>query len=50
MTYGKNVSLNRSSAYQRNRNVVTMSTSRTGIGPVSSIIVLVLVMCLLGLM
>ena len=50
MTYGKNVSLNRSSAYQRNRNVVIMSTSRTGIGPVSSIIVLVLVMCLLGLM
>ena len=50
MTYGKNVSLNRSSAYQRNRNVVTMSTSRSGIGPVSSIIVLVLVMCLLGLM
>lgn len=50
MTYGKNVSLNRSSAYQRNRNVVTMSANKTGIGPISSIIVLVLVMCLLGLM
>lgn len=50
MTYGKNVSISRASAYQRNRNVVTMSATRAGLGPVSSAIVLVLVMCLLGLM
>lgn len=50
MTYGKNVSISRASAYQRNRNVVTMSATRAGFGPVSNMIVLVLVMCLLGLM
>lgn len=50
MTYGKNVSISRASAYQRNRNVVTMSASRAGLGPVSNAIVLILVMCLLGLM
>ena len=50
MTYGKNVSISRASAYQRNRNVVTMSATKTGLGPVSNIIVLVLVMSLLGLM
>jgi cell division protein FtsL len=50
MTYGKNVSISRASAYQRNRNVVTMSAQKSGLGPVSNIIVLILVMCLLGLM
>lgn len=50
MTYGKNVSISRASAYQRNRNVVTMSANKAGLGPVSNAIVLVLVMCLLGLM
>jgi hypothetical protein len=50
MTYGKNVSISRASAYQRNRNVVTMSASKAGLGPVSNAIVLILVMCLLGLM
>lgn len=50
MTYGKNVSLNRASAYQRNHNVVTMNAKRAGLGPVSNIIVLVVLMCLLGLM
>jgi len=50
MTYGKNVSISRASAYQRNRNVVIMSASKTGLGPVSNAIVLILVMCLLGLM
>lgn len=50
MTYGKNVSISRASAYQRNRNVVTMGASRAGLGPVSNVIVLILVMCLLGLM
>lgn len=50
MTYGKNVSLSRASAYQRNRNVVTMSATKSGLGPVSNAIVLILVMCLLGLM
>jgi hypothetical protein len=50
MTYGKNVSISRQAAYQRNRNVITMSASRAGLGPVSNAIVLILVMCLLGLM
>lgn len=50
MTYGKSISLNRTSAYQRNRNVISMSTSKRGMGPISSIIILVLVLCLLGLM
>lgn len=50
MTYGKNVSISRQAAYQRNRNVITMSAGRAGLGPVSNAIVLILVMCLLGLM
>jgi hypothetical protein len=50
MTYGKNVSISRQAAYQRNRNVITMSANRAGLGPVSNAIVLILVMCLLGLM
>lgn len=50
MTYGKNISISRASAYQRNRNVVTMSATKAGLGPVSNAIVLILVMCLLGLM
>ncbi len=50
MTYGKTVLSSRASAYQRNHNVVTMNTSRAGLGPVSNIIVLVVLMCLLGLM
>ena len=49
MTYGKNVSLSRSSAYQRNRNVVSIRTTKPSIGPVTNIIVLILVACLLGL-
>lgn len=50
MTYGKTVLSSRASAYQRNHNVVTMNATRSGIGPVSNIIVLVVLMCLLGLM
>jgi cell division protein FtsL len=50
MTYGKNVAISRHTAYQRNHNVVQLSGSKTGLGPVSSAIVLILVMCLLGLM
>ncbi|MBP7820829.1 hypothetical protein KA025_00345 [Candidatus Saccharibacteria bacterium] len=50
MTYGKNVSLSRASAYQRNRNVVSVSTTRPSLGPISNIIVLILVACLLGLL
>jgi len=50
MTYGKNVSISRQAAYQRNRNVITISASKAGLGPVSNAIVLILVMCLLGLM
>jgi cell division protein FtsL len=50
MTYGKNVSISRQAAYQRNRNVITISANKAGLGPVSNTIVLVLVMCLLGLM
>lgn len=50
MTYGKNSYISRQTAYQRNRNVITMSASKASLGPVSSTIVLILVMCLLGLM
>jgi len=50
MTYGKNVSISRQAAYQKNRNVITMSATKAGLGPVSNAIVLILVMCLLGLM
>ncbi len=50
MTYGKSVLISRQAAYQRNRNVVTISASRKGLGPISNAIVLVLVVCLLGLM
>jgi cell division protein FtsL len=50
MTYGKNVSISRQAAYQRNRNVIQISASKAGLGPVSNAIVLILVMCLLGLM
>lgn len=50
MTYGKNVSINRQAAYQRNRNVITMNASKAGLGPISNAIIILLVMCLLGLM
>ena len=50
MTYGKNISISRQAAYQRNRNVITISADKARLGPVSNTIVLVLVMCLLGLM
>ncbi|HOR23193.1 hypothetical protein KBB76_03520 [Candidatus Saccharibacteria bacterium] len=50
MTYGKNSYTSRQAAYQRNRNVITLSATKAGLGPVSSAIVLILVMCLLGLM
>lgn len=50
MTYSKNVSISRNAAYQRNHNVIQLSGGKPGIGPVSSAIVLILVMCLLGLM
>lgn len=50
MTYGKNVAISRHAAYQRNHNVVQLSNGKSGLGPVSSAIVLILVMCLLGLM
>lgn len=49
MTYGKNIIISRQAAYQKNRNVVTMSATKTGLGPVSNAIVLIIVMCLLGL-
>lgn len=50
MTYGKNILISRQAAYQRNRNVITMSPTKAGLGPVSNAIVLILVICLLGLM
>ena len=49
MTYGKNLNISRSSAYQRNHNVVTARASRSNIGPVTNVIVLVILACLLGL-
>jgi hypothetical protein len=50
MTYGKSVLISRQAAYQRNRNVITISAHRAGLGPISNAIVLILVVCLLGLM
>jgi len=50
MTYGKNVSISRQAAYQRNHNVIKLNSSKAGLGPISNVIVLILVMCLLGLM
>lgn len=41
--------MSRQAAFQRNRNVVSISASRAGLGPVSNAIVLIVVMCLLGL-
>lgn len=49
MTYGKSITLSRAASYQRNRNVVGFQSSKKGFGPVSNIIILVLIMCLLGL-
>jgi hypothetical protein len=49
MTYGKSILISRQAAYQKNRNVVIMSATKSGLGPVSNAIVLILVMCLLGL-
>lgn len=41
--------MSRQAAFQRNRNVVSISAGRAGLGPVSNAIVLIVVMCLLGL-
>lgn len=49
MTYGKSVTVSRTAAYQRNRNVVSLQPSRKGFGPVANIVVIVLILCLLGL-
>lgn len=49
MTYGKNINISRSSAYKRNHNVITARAGRSTIGPVTNIIVLVILACLLGL-
>lgn len=49
MTYGKTITISRQAAFQRNRNVVSISASKAGLGPVSNAIVLIVVMCLLGL-
>jgi len=50
MTYGKQISTNKATAYQRNHNVVTVGVLKTGLGPVSNAIVVVLIICLLGLL
>ena len=50
MTYGKQISTNKTSAYQRNHNVVTVGVMKTGLGPVSNFIVVLLIICLLGLL
>jgi len=50
MTYGKNSYISRQSAYQKNRNVVTLSGDKKRLGPITNTIVIVLIMCLLGLM
>jgi cell division protein FtsL len=49
MTYGKSVTLSRAASYQRNRNVVSLQASKTGLGPITNIVVIVLILCLLGL-
>jgi hypothetical protein len=49
MTYGKSVTLSRAASYQRNRNVVSLQASKTGLGPVTNAVVIVLILCLLGL-
>ena len=50
MTYGKKISTNRTSAFQRNHNVVTVGVVKKGLGPVSNVVVVGLIFCLLGLL
>jgi hypothetical protein len=50
MTYGKNVTISRASAYQRNHNTVSIRANRPSLGPVTNVIVLILVACVLGLL
>ena len=49
MTYGKSITLSRAAPYQRNRNVVSLKSNRTGFGPVANSVIIVLILCLLGL-
>lgn len=49
MTYGKSVTLSRSASYQRNRNVVSLKSSKSSIGPIANLVFIVLILCLLGL-
>ena len=49
MTYGKSVTLSRSVSYQRGRNVVSLQANKKGFGPVTNLVVIVLILCLLGL-
>ena len=50
MTYGKKISTNKTSAYQRNHNIVTVGVMKTGLGPISNVIAVILIICLLGLL
>ena len=50
MTYGKQISTNKTSAYQRNHNIVTVGVMKTGLGPISNVIAVILIICLLGLL
>ena len=50
MTYGKRSYISRQVAYQRNRNVITMSATKASLGPVTNAIFIILVLCLIGLM
>lgn len=49
MTYGKTVTLSRATSYQRNRNVVSLARSKSGLGPITNMVVIILILCLLGL-
>ena len=50
MTYSSSLAMSRQRYARRNQNVVSHTRARTGLGPVSNTIILIILGCILGLL
>lgn len=50
MTYSSSLAMSRQRYAHRNQNAVSFATARTGFGPISNTIILIVLVCVLGLL
>jgi len=49
MTYSQSLSINKQNVYRRNQNTYSLKSARVSFGPVSTIVITLALMCLMGM-